>query len=177
MSALLELISNFLEITGNTVVDNIIIASIGVISFCIAFGIVGMIFDALGKYDSDIMSDCHWIIRFLVFIVLSVICICFAKLIAWLCSFQWWVYMIAGLVIVGLIVMIYVIKYKLAKKKVSIEKETLKAEKTVEYQGIDEKNFCPRCGGLLVKRHGPSGSFYGCENYSKNNCKYTRKFI
>ena len=48
MSAILDLISNFIEITGNSIADNIILAVIGVISFMVAFGIVGMIFDALG---------------------------------------------------------------------------------------------------------------------------------
>ena len=40
-----------------------------------------------------------------------------------------------------------------------------------------KKECCPRCGGKLVKRHGPYGDFYGCENYSKSNCRYTRKFL
>ena len=56
MSAILDLISNFIEITGNSIADNIILAVIGVISFMVAFGIVGMIFDTLGVYDSDLMS-------------------------------------------------------------------------------------------------------------------------
>ena len=30
---------------------------------------------------------------------------------------------------------------------------------------------CPRCGGILVKRMGTYGAFYGCSNYP--NCKYT----
>ena len=39
-----------------------------------------------------------------------------------------------------------------------------------------DKDHCPRCGGLLVKRHGPYGNFYGCQNFPINNCRYTRKF-
>lgn len=31
----------------------------------VAFGFVGMIFDAVGAYDFDLMSDCHWIICFI----------------------------------------------------------------------------------------------------------------
>lgn len=34
-------------------------------------------------------------------------------------------------------------------------------------------NRCPRCGGTLVPRSGPYGSFYGCSNYPK--CKFTCK--
>lgn len=47
MSSILDLISNFIEITGNGIADNIILAIIGIISFMVAFGIVGMILDAL----------------------------------------------------------------------------------------------------------------------------------
>ena len=34
---------------------------------------------------------------------------------------------------------------------------------------------CPLCGGRLVKRSGPYGDFFGCVNYRKLGCKYTRK--
>lgn len=33
---------------------------------------------------------------------------------------------------------------------------------------------CPKCGGKLLKRNGPYGTFYGCSNYSKNGCTYKR---
>ena len=49
-------------------------------------------------------------------------------------------------------------------------------EKTKEEIVTIDKDHCPRCGGLLVKRHGPYGNFYGCENFPINNCRYTRKF-
>lgn len=32
---------------------------------------------------------------------------------------------------------------------------------------------CPRCGGTLILRHGPYGSFYGCSNYPR--CRFTSK--
>ncbi len=34
-----------------------------------------------------------------------------------------------------------------------------------------ENGKCPKCGGLLVKRQGKYGAFYGCYNYP--SCKYT----
>lgn len=34
-------------------------------------------------------------------------------------------------------------------------------------------NFCPKCGGTLVKRNGKYGLFIGCSNYPK--CKYVKK--
>ena len=37
---------------------------------------------------------------------------------------------------------------------------------------ITKKDLCPRCGGKLIKRHGPYGNFYGCENFSTTNCRY-----
>lgn len=177
MSAILDLISNFIEITGNSIADNIILAVIGVISFMVAFGIVGMIFDALGIYDSDLMSDCHWTVRIIVFIVLSAVCIGNAKFIAWLFSFQWWVYLIALIVIVGVVVLIHFLKHRHSKKKYNTEARP-SDEAKVEVDAVETKtdrDHCPRCGGLLVKRHGPYGDFYGCENYPVSNCRYTRR--
>ena len=46
--AIIDLIGEFVSISGNSTVDSIIFAIIGVISFMVAFGIVGWIFDALG---------------------------------------------------------------------------------------------------------------------------------
>ncbi len=87
MKGILDLLENFIEITGNSTADNIILCVIGFISFAVAFGLVGMIFDFLGFYDSDLMSDCHWIIRIFVFLGLSGICIAIVKFITWLLSF------------------------------------------------------------------------------------------
>jgi restriction system protein len=33
---------------------------------------------------------------------------------------------------------------------------------------------CPECNGLLIKRNGKYGDFYGCSNYPK--CKFTKNF-
>ena len=41
---------------------------------------------------------------------------------------------------------------------------------SVEIEIEEEK--CPWCGGVLVKRNGPYGKFYGCSNYP--SCRYTR---
>ena len=174
MGGFLDFISNFIEITGDPAADFIILSIIGVISFSVAFGIVGLIFDAFGKYDSDLMSGVHWTIRVIVFFGLSFVCIWIAKFIKWLFSFQWWIYLIAGLLLVGAIILTFVIRHKIMKKK-AIQAKEENDEITKETKAID-KDHCPRCGGLLVKRHGHYGDFYGCENYSKNNCRYTRKF-
>lgn len=37
-----------------------------------------------------------------------------------------------------------------------------------------EQYSCPICGGRLVRRSGPTGEFYGCSNYGKTGCRYTR---
>lgn len=37
---------------------------------------------------------------------------------------------------------------------------------------IDEIPLCPECGGVLSKRKGKRGDFYGCSNYP--NCRYTQ---
>ena len=102
LSVFLDFISNFIV---NSTADSIILAIIGIIAFLVAFGFVGMIFDALGFYDSNIMSDTHWIVRIIVFLGLLFICIEIAKFIKWLFSFQWWIYLIAGLILIGIIIL------------------------------------------------------------------------
>lgn len=177
MDKLLHLISNFIEITGNSIADNIMLVIIGVVSFIVAFGIVGMIFDALGFYDSDLMSDCHWVVRIIVFIGLSAVCIVIAKFIEWLCSFQLWVYLIAGIVIVGVVVPIHYLKHRHSKKKYNAETKPANETKTevAVAETKTDRDHCPRCCGLLVKRHGSDGDFYGYDNYPTSNCRYTRR--
>ena len=183
MKNIFDLLSEFIIITGNSLVDNVIVSVIGVVSFLVAFGFVGMIFDALGVYDSDIMSDVHWSVRFIIFIVLSTACIGIAHFIKWLFSFQWWIYLIAGLVLIGIVVLVYYLKHKYAKKKFLaneqiIDKEQFNKslEETKQEVRTIDREHCPRCGAPLVKRHGPFGDFYGCMNYSTKDCRYTRKF-
>lgn len=189
--AIIDLIGELVSISGNSTVDSIIFAIIGVISFMIAFGIVGLIFDALGFYDSDLMSDTHWLIRVLVFAGLTWLGVKIAQLIKWLFSFQWWVYLIAGIVLVGIIILIYYIKSRISENN-SAPASTIelpKVETTVQTEEkeeppvvvtttkTDNRYYCPRCHSRLVKRHGPYGDFYGCESYGKTGCRYTRKFL
>ncbi len=37
-----------------------------------------------------------------------------------------------------------------------------------------QKQICPMCGELLIKRVGRFGVFYGCSSYPK--CRFTKKF-
>ena len=116
---IIDLIGELVSISGNPTIDSIIFAVIGVISFMVAFGMVGRIFDAFGKYDSDLMSDVHWLIRVLVFGCLTWLGVKIAQLIKWLFSFQWWVYVIAGVVFIGIIILVYYIKHRIAQNKAS----------------------------------------------------------
>lgn len=161
-------------------------AIIGSISFLVAFGMVGWIFDAIGKYDSDLMSDVHWSVRVLVFAGLTYVGVKITQTIKWLFSFQWWVYIIAGAIFVGIIVLMYYIKHRISKSKTpqleigeELKTETiLSTEKQESKVSITtNKYYCPRCHSRLVKRHGPYGDFYGCESYGKTGCRYTRKFL
>lgn len=43
---------------------------------------------------------------------------------------------------------------------------------TQSHRGLNYENVCPCCGGRLVRRKGPFGSFLGCENYPK--CKFKK---
>jgi len=189
--AIIDLIGELVEISGNSTIDTIIFAIIGAISLSIAFGLVGIIFDALGFYDSDLMSDTHWSIRVLVFVGLTWLGVKIAQLIKWLFSFQWWVYVIAGVVLIGIIILIYYIKSRMSENTASsatpIEppkvETTVQTEEKEEPQVVvttnktDNRYYCPRCHSRLVKRHGPYGDFYGCESYSKTGCRYTRRYL
>lgn len=184
---IIDLIGEFVEISGNATVDTILFAIIGVISFAIAFGLVGVLFDALGFYDSDIMSDAHWIIRVVVFAGLTYVGVKVAQFIRWLFSFQWWVYAIAGIVFVGIVVLIYYIKHRISKNKaqqtIRIKEPKLEivvqteAKEEPKSTATDTRYYCPRCHSKLIKRHGPYGDFYGCESYGKTGCRYTRKYL
>lgn len=46
-----------------------------------------------------------------------------------------------------------------------------------KYQNEMKKEafICPLCGEPLVRRRGQYGDFYGCSNYRKAGCRYTRK--
>ena len=189
--AIIDLIGELVEISGNSTIDTIIFAIIGAISLSIAFGLVGIIFDALGFYDSDLMSDTHWSIRVLVFAGLTWLGVKIAQLIKWLFSFQWWVYVIAGVVLVGIIILIYYIKSRMSENN-SAPASTIEAPEVettaqteekeepqveVTTNKTDNRYYCPRCHSKLVKRHGPYGDFYGCESYGKTGCRYTRKYL
>ena len=181
---IIDLIGEIVSISGNSTVDTIIFAIIGSISGAIAFGIIGLIFDAIGIYDSDLMSDTHWAIRILVFVGLTYLGIKIAQAIKWLFSFQWWIYVIASIIIIGIIVLAYYLKHRISKRKakkiVPVEEHQIDTAEQIEDlqpKVTERKNYCPRCHSKLVKRHGPYGNFYGCEAYGKTGCNYTRKFL
>lgn len=198
MDKIFDFLTGFITITGNSDVDKVLLGIIGLVSFLVAFGIVGKIFDLIGIYDADIMSGVHWTIRLIVFFILSYVCIKISQFINWLCSFQWWVYVIALVVFIILIIGIHFLKYFINKKRFknkeipsvnTNESISLKVEEPVVESAIvnqtssvqsstlkHDRDHCPRCGGKLVRRFGQYGYFYGCENYSKINCKYTRTF-
>ena len=84
MKLALELIEKIIKISGNPIIDGIIIAFIGFLSFLVAFGLVGVIFNSIGKYDSKNMSDAHWAIRLMVFLGLTFIFVKMAQFFAWI---------------------------------------------------------------------------------------------
>lgn len=187
VKAIIEMFSNFMKITGNAEIDGVLLTIIGIISFSVAFNMVGVIFDAIGFYDSNIMSNVHWLIRVCVFCGLTYILIKITELVTWLFNIKWWIYLIVFFAIVLVIFVAYYIRYRMHKHK-NIVRE-VEQEENLEIsectKGKDgEKVFiaysrynCPRCGSKLVKRHGPYGFFYGCESYAKTGCRYTRKFL
>lgn len=80
MKKLVDLILNFIEFTGNPVIDTIIATIIGLFSYKISFKITGLIFSKSNHYVSIIMSCCHWIVRILVLLAIYYICVLIVKL-------------------------------------------------------------------------------------------------
>ena len=178
MSKIIDIISELVEITGNETIDSILFIIAGIIAFSVAFDLVGIIFDFIGKYNSDLMSGIHWIIRTIVFIILTTLFVKIFKFFSWLFSFEWWVYLLATIVIILTILIVFFTKVKISNSKykehiINTNQHPINQQLTTR----PRKEYCPKCGGKLVKRHGPYGNFYGCENYSKSNCRYTRKFL
>jgi len=184
--AIIDFISEYVPISGNSTIDSILFAIISFVSLSIAFSLVGDLFDFLGFYDADIMSGAHWFIRVFVFCALTYLGVESAKFIRWLFSFQWWVYVIAGIVAVALIILIYYIKYRIcefiarqmpAHEELEAETTTLREEAEPKSIEVGSRYHCPRCRSKLVKRNGPYGEFYGCDSYGKTGCRYTRRFL
>ena len=184
---IIDFIGEFVPISGNSTIDGIIFAIIASIAASVAFGFVGLIFNAIGFYDSDLMSDANEVVRVLVFVALTWVGVKIAQVIKWLFGFQWWVYAIAGIAFVGIIILVHYIKHRISKSKAqqipqteeSTPEEAVPTEEEIEPTLIiiERKYYCPRCHSKLVKRHGPYGDFYGCESYGKTGCRYTRKFL
>lgn len=183
MKDFFDLIVSLIQITGNDTVDGILLSLIGFLSFSVAFGVVGFIFDLIGVYDSDVMSGCHFIIRLITFLSLSVFFTFVFNVLKWLFSFQWWVYFIVIILVVLTIILIHYLKHKYMSRKNKIiniasdyQKSMSNDVPLISNSVVSKKDTCPRCGGNLVKRYGPYGAFYGCSNFPKNRCKYTRRF-
>lgn len=178
MSKIIDIISELVEITGNATIDSILFGVAGLIAFSVAFCLVGIIFDFTRNYDSDLMSDTHWLIRIIVFIALTWLFIKIFEFFTWLFSFEWWVYLLATIAIILIVFVVFFIKSKISNSKSKEQIINSNLQLINQPPVVQSKNeCCPRCGGKLVKRHGPYGDFYGCENYSKSNCRYTRKFL
>lgn len=190
-----KMVGEFVEITGNAEIDGVLVTIIGVIAFAVAFDWVGKLFDAIGWYDSSLMSDAHWLIRTGILLGIAYVLKKFMEFITWVFSFQWWVYLIAFIVVIFVILGVYYVRYWHQKKKnfqVQLEEKNLTEVSMVMEEErnansgkedmlkpviVYDRHRCPRCNSLLVKRYGPYGEFYGCEEYGRTGCKYTRKYL
>jgi len=174
---LIELISNIVDITGNALVDTIIFAVIGFVSGSIAFGLVGLVSNATRNYNSKSMSELHWGIRVILFVLITYVLVLIAKAIKWMITPPR-LYFLIGIVAIIIICILYKIFKKSGDDKnneaIEIDNEKPIIEEVKPNKLIkNDIKLCPYCGGLLVERQGPYGVFLGCSGYPK--CKYTRK--
>ncbi len=181
-AGIIEFISNIVNITGNPLLDTIIFGIIGVISFSIAFDLVGFIFASIGKYDSKSMSELHWGIRVFIFAFLTFVLVKIAQFFKWIFTPPQ-VYFLLGIVIFVILMVVLLLIYKNKKKINEVEKpmevmvtppleNDVKNAIKVDNQNSNIEDSCPYCCGKLVQRKGPYGYFLGCSNYPE--CKYTR---
>lgn len=64
------------------------------------------------------------------------------------------------------------VKTEEAEKAETIEKPEAKAEAEI-VKNAEEQRICPKCQGILIKRKGKYGEFFGCQNFPK--CRHTEK--
>lgn len=181
-TGIIEFIPKIVNITGNPIVDTLIFGIIGVISFSIAFDLVGLIFGSIGKYDSKSMSEFHWIIRVFIFAFLTYVLVKIAQFIRWLFNPPQ-VHFLLGFIVVVILLVVSLIVHRNKKNITEVEKptEVMVAHKhdkedknpiKVVNQNSKNEDYCPYCRGKLVQRKGPYGRFIGCSNFPE--CKYTR---
>ena len=170
---IIDLLSKLITITGNKTVDGILLAIIGVISFSVAFDVVGFIYRLVKTPDREAMSKLHWWVRGLVFLGLSAALIAIVKFLAWFLSSIWW---IITLVLIVLAIAIYITIVVLReRKKESSKSDAPQVSEEAKEDVSDGEKGCPVCGGKLVLREGPYGTFWGCENFLKTGCRYKKK--
>ncbi|WP_264230251.1 topoisomerase DNA-binding C4 zinc finger domain-containing protein [Acholeplasma laidlawii] len=176
---LIEFISNIVNITGNALVDTIIFSVIGIISASVSFGLVGALFQLTGKYNSKDMSDMHWGLRVIIFVILTFVLVKIAEFIRWLLVPPALYYLIAFAVVAVIgVVLLLIFKKPVDEIRIEEIKGTENKEainQNTNFKELDrfDESKCPYCGGLLVDRKGPYGKFTGCSNYPE--CKYTSK--
>ncbi|MDD3382760.1 MAG: hypothetical protein PHT83_04605 [Bacilli bacterium] len=125
MKLILELVEKYVSISGNTIIDTILFAFIGLVSFSIAFGLVGFLFDAIGKYNRRMMSDVHWALRIVVFMTLTYIFVKIFQFFAWILSLDWWIYVIGGITVI-IFGTCYIIKHLRKTNKIKKIKNGIK---------------------------------------------------
>ncbi len=112
MKALYDFFINLFTITNIWWLDVILFVIVNFIAYVVAFKLVGIIFDAIGCYESKTMSIVHWIIRFAVFVGITLVFGWISQFIKWFIALQWWAITLISIGVVALIVGIIVIVYK-----------------------------------------------------------------
>ena len=115
MSKIIDFITNFIPITGNSTIDSIIFFVICGVAFVVAWITVGFLAPLLGFNPED-MSKANSIIQTITAVALTVGILKLIELIKWLCSFEWWVYLIVVIVLAHLVAGITILYIRHKKK-------------------------------------------------------------
>lgn len=114
---IIDILSNIIEITGDKTVDGIILAIIGIISFTIAFDVVGFLYRTIKYHDAEGMSKIHWLVRVLIFLGLAAILTAIANKIIWFFSQPWWIILLTFIGLALLILLIVFLVHRHKKKQ------------------------------------------------------------
>lgn len=177
-TALMEFISNIVDITGDPVTDTIIFFIIELISGSAAFFLVGFFSSLFNKYNSSDMSKGYWFFTALFFIVLTYGFVKLAQLLRWIFSPPALWYLIGVITIIAILVSFAFVIYKKKKRIKIIEPLEINSNDEIRIVNSTTKNIendgfvCPLCGGQLKHKSGRFGRFIGCEHYP--DCKYSR---
>lgn len=117
LKLLFQYLTESYALLENPIDNYIIMGVVGIVSFFIAYGVVGVFYDEHLIGGSSIGSVLHWIIRFFVFVVIYYTIAFLIRLYKWIMGIPKYVWWIALIIIVAIIVLVLIPKFISRRKR------------------------------------------------------------